>query len=359
MNGLVFFGLAALAVSRLFTAGLSARTAGHVTALLLIAWLGFRYAASGRLSRAWGILAFLVGWFWLPIAGLLGLVTLGVLRRPENRSMPGEKKAPSDAPPPGGAVQTTLPRMEGGFGPESFALLLRVAEEYDRETEFGVSFASPHGEHIIPLLVQDDEGELAIYADAGPWTTATEERFLRWLGLLRTSNREDVRVEVRSEHEVPERLRFYGGQSPRVLLEVAAVPQVKWVDDPHFGTENAALLRRLAIEYFDLEIPEGIAGLEVLDELVVSRLRPDGHMLPWTVLMLGSFFGETLIALYGGEWRIEGKQTGDVTVEIRHGDRVSRANVFGKVMKLFENGIEDSTAAMARALEDIARGERG
>jgi hypothetical protein len=354
MNGLIFFGLAAAALSRVFVAGLSARAGGHTVALLLIALLGFRYASTRRLSRTWGIAAFIVGWFWLPIVGLVGLWALGVVWRGENRAKENEG---ASRPLVGGSVgETMLPNLTSGYGPQSFALLLAVAEEYEAkgiETEYGVSFASPHGEQIIPLLVQTDEGEKAIYVDANPWTTASEERFLRWLGLLRTSNREDVDVEIRSKEEVPERLRFYCDQGPRVLFEVAAVPQVKWVEDPSFGSENTALLRRLAIEYLDLEMADGITGLEVVDRLVVEVLRPDGHHLPWTVLLLGSFFGERLIAMYDGRWSIEGKRVDEVTVEVRSGERATQADVFGKVMKLFDNGMEDSTAAMARAMADV------
>jgi hypothetical protein len=247
--------------------------------------------------------------------------------------------------------------MEGpkdGYGPESFALLLKVSEEYEgHETTFGEPFASPYGEGAIPILVHLPECELAVYVDANPWTVATEERFLRWLGLLRTSNREELDVDVRGSAEVSERLKFYCTQSPRVLFELAAVPQVKWVDDPDFGPNNVAVLRRLLTEYFDWDVPDDVSGLEVLDNLVATEFLKDGHVLPWTVLMFGSFFGEVLMSLYGGQWKIHGRTTADVTVEIPWaGGSVMEANVFGRVVGLLENGIEDSMSSMTRTIRE-------
>jgi hypothetical protein len=352
VNILLFLAFTAAALCRFLSSPITSRSAGHMVALLLIAVLGFHYARTDRVFRAWGIVAFLIGWFWMPIVGLIGLWSVARMsrRKREPKAPPG--MTPPSSPPESVRPTTAARTGDRGYGPESFALLLRVAEEYkDHETEFGVAFASPQGEHIIPLLVQLRERELAVYVDANPWTPAAEERALRWLGLLRTSNREDLDVVIRGEHPVPERLSFYCGQSPRVLLEVAAVPQVKWVEDPDFGAENAALLRRLAIEYFDLELGEGVAGLEQLDKLIVDVLRPDGHVLPWTVLMLGSFFGESLRHLYGGLWKVGGPKTADVAIEIPGKDgALMEANVFGKVQKLLSNGMEDSTAWMARAI---------
>jgi hypothetical protein len=261
-------------------------------------------------------------------------------------------------------------KIEGGLGPESLALLLQAGTEYEAagaSIEYGVAFTSPFGDHIVPLLVIPRKAERAVYADANPWTTSTEERCLRWLGLLRNSDREDLEVEIRGAHDVPQRLRYYSALRPRVLFEVAAIPQVKWVETPGFAQENAGLLRRLAIEWVDVELREGIAGLERLDDLVVDVLREDGrgYLLPWTVFMLGSFFGEALVSLYGARWKVQGERVGDVTVEIEAaGGAVLEANVFGKVMKLFENGMEDSTAWMARGIgerldESRSRAPRG
>ncbi len=330
--------------------------------LVAVAGLGYAYASRGRLARAWGILAFLVSWYWIPAAGLVGLWTLARLKRSEHERRT-EDVAPRAPPPPTGAGRPMAGmRIEGGLGPASLALLLEAGAEYEAagaSAEYGVSFTSPFGDHIVPLLVTSRDAERAVYADANPWTTATEERCLRWLGLLRNSDREDLEVEIRGAHEVPGRLRYYSALRPRVLFEVAAIPQVKWVEEPGFAQENGALLRRLAIEWVDVDLDEGIAGLEKLDRLVVEILREggQGHLLPWTVFMLGSFFGEALVSFYGGRWKVQGERVGDVTVEIEAtGGAVLEANVFGKVMKLFDNGGEDSTAFMARSIGERLRG---
>jgi len=363
MNVLVFGGFAVLAAWRLFGGALSARIVLQAALLMAVAVLGYAYASRGRLSRAWGILAFLASWYWIPAAGLVMLWTLARLKRGDHgrRSEGAAPNAGNAAPPRSGGTGMPAMRIEGGLGPESLALLLAAGAEYEAagaSIEYGVSFTSPFGDHIVPLLVIPREAERAVYADANSWTTATEERFLRWLGLLRNSDREDLEVEIRGAGEVPERLRYYCALRARVLFEAAAIPQVKWVDEAGFSRENAALLRRLAIEWVDTELGEGIAGLEGLDRLVVDVLREDGrgHVLPWTILMLGSFFGEALVALYGGRWKVRGERVGEVTVEIEAaGGAILEANVFGKVMKLFENGMEDSTAWMARGIGERLR----
>ncbi len=359
MNALVFGAFAILAAWRLFAGALSVRSVLQAAVLVAVAGLGYAYAARGRLSRAWGILAFLVSWYWIPAAGVVALWTLARMKRGEHEGrVRGAAPRAASTPPPN-SEGTRMPGMkiEGGLGAESLALLLQAGAEYEAagaSIEYGVTFTSPFGDHIVPLLVTPREAERAVYVDANPWTAATEERCLRWLGLLRNSDREDLEVEIRGAHEVPERLRYYSALRPRVLFEVAAIPQVKWVEEPGFAEENETLLRRLAIEWVDVQLGEGIAGLEELDRLVVGVLREDdrGHILPWTVFMLGSFFGEALVSLYGGRWKVQGERVGDVTVEIEAegGGAVLQANVFGKVMKLFDNGMEDSTAWMARGI---------
>lgn len=363
MNVFVFGGFMVLAAWRLFSDALTARSVMQAVVVAGVAAFGYAYASRGRLSRAWGILAFLVSWYWIPVAGLVCLWTLARLKQGDHEKRAGGS-APDKvrtAPPTSEAAGMPGMKIEGGLGPESFALLLRAGAEYEAagaSIEYGVSFTSPFGKHIVPLLVTTSEADLAIYVDASAWTTSTEERCLRWLGLLRNADREDLDVEIRGAQEVPERLRYYSALRPRVLFEVAAIPQCKWVDEAGFAQENAALLRRLAIEWLDVELGEGIAGLEELDRLVVEILREDGrgHLLPWTVFMLGSFFGEALVSLYGGRWKVQGERVGDVTVEIEGaGGAILEANVFGRVMKLFENGMEDSTALMGRGISEGLR----
>ncbi len=242
MNLLVFGVFVAVALSRLWTSDLTWGSGARVAVLVAVALLGYRYASSRRLSRTWGILAFLVSWYWIPPVGLVGLLTLGRLRGGHDRKSEDKPTAPAPAvggTAPGGVGMTRV-ALEGGYGPESLALLLEVASEYqDAETEYGVGIRSPFGEHIVPLMVRTVKREFGIYADANPWTTASEERCLRWLGLLRTSELEDLEVEIRGEHGVHERLRYYSGLRRRVLFEVAAIPQVKWVDAEGFASENA------------------------------------------------------------------------------------------------------------------------
>jgi hypothetical protein len=151
---------------------------------------------------------------------------------------------------------------------------------------------------------------------------------------------------------VPERLRlrFYSGRSPRVAFELLGLLHIRLFEQADFGRENAATLGRLAKEYLDVGLGDGIDGLEALDQVVVELLRPSGPILASTVLLLGSYFGEALIAAYGGRWSVRGPTTGGVSVEIVSPAGTMNADVFGKVQKLYANGMEDSTAWMARSI---------
>jgi len=409
VNVLVFGAFCVVAVSRLLASGVSVRTVGHVVALLLIAWLGYRAASSDRLSPAWGIVAFVVGWFWMPVVPLAALWALSVRKKstdrveatkPQNVAKEVDRSDPSPRPPrvsasePGGlglwlltlkAVVLALwdfcvrrirkrrvvaakakkerdksetPRVSPGdvAAFQQQLLTLKVAAEYEGKVKaFNAPLSSVYAEGVIPLLVEVGGRERGIYVESGEWDWPARQRCLRWLGALRTSDREDLEVEIRSEEVVPEAVSFYTAKSPRVLFELVSFLQFRWVGISDFGAQNAQTLRRLAAEYLEREVAEGEQGLETLDRLVVDLLRPAGQILPSTLILIGSFFGEVLIARNGGRWLVRGDDLDDVAVEIASSAGTIEANVFGKVVKLFQNGMEDSMAFMARSIGERLR----
>jgi hypothetical protein len=231
------------------------------------------------------------------------------------------------------------------------ALNLATTEFAGTPPRLEAPFHSVYGEGVVPLLVGDADARRGIYVDVAPWTAAAKEECLRWLGLLRTSDLDDLLVEIRSDARVPPDVAFFSGRSARIDFELVGLLQVRLFGDPAFAPANAANLRRLSAEYLDLPLRDGHAGLEDLDRLVVEVLRPDGHILPSTILLLGCFFGEALGRMHGGRWNVAGPTSDQVTVEVATPGGVLAANVFGKVTKLFHNGIEDSTYAMALAIE--------
>lgn len=352
---LTFGVLALLALSRLTTQAASPRTVGQVTALLLIALVGFRYASFGRVSRAWGALAFVVAWFWLPVLPLIALWLVG-RRRPAVSLEPGAPAEARASPvPPGADGQKVDARIASGEGVPAISqslLALKVAAEAGQKVKaLHAPFASVYGDGVVPVLLETEGRELGLYTESGPWDWPAKERCLKWLGLLRTSDREDLEVEIRSDAEVPELVTFYARNTPRTVFELVGFLQYRWAV-PEFARENAATLRRLASEYLGLELGRGEAGLEALDRLVAETLRADGHVLPSSVILLGSFFGETLVERHGGNWLTRGEDIEEVVVEVRAAAGVIEANVFGKVLKLFRNGIEDSTLWMARSIAE-------
>jgi hypothetical protein len=231
------------------------------------------------------------------------------------------------------------------------ALKLATTEFAGRPQRLAEPFHSIYGEGVVPLLVDDGEARRGIYVDVVPWTPAAKEECLRWLGLLRASELEDLAMEIRSDGPVPADITFFSGRSPRIDFELLGLLQVRVFGHAGFAAANATNLRRLSAEYLDLQLRDGQAGLQDLDRLVVEVLRADGHILPSTILLLGCFFGEALGRMHGGRWNVAGPTSDQVTVEVATPGGVLAANVFGKVTKLFHNGIEDSTYAMALAIE--------
>jgi hypothetical protein len=231
------------------------------------------------------------------------------------------------------------------------ALKLATGEFAGKRYRLDAPFHSVYGEGVVPVLVDDDGGRCGIYVDVAPWTPTAQEECLRWLALLRTSELEDLPVEVRSDAPVPPELAFFSGRAARIVFELVGLLQVRLFRDPGFAAANAANLKRLSAEYLGFDLRDDRDGLDDLDRLVVEVLRPEGHILHSTVLMLGCFFGEALVRHLGGRWNVAGPTAEDVTVEVPTSGAVVAANVFGKVVKLFHNGLEDSTRAMALAIE--------
>lgn len=377
-EAIVFGGLGVMALSRLLAASASASTLGHVAALLAIAFLGYQGASQGRFSRSWGILAYVAGWFWMPIVPLVALWGMSVMWGKPNpggaprglsRLTKHESAEPavalrsSETPTAVSLADREQHRSDGAsLSPElvhfqqSFFTLKVAAEHQGKVKALHAPFTSVYGDGVVPLLLADAGREWGIYVEPGKWDWPAKERCFRWLGLLRTSDREDLDVEVRSEEAVPEMVSAFTGSAPRVVFELVACLQYRWVPVADFGKQNALTLRRLASEYLAIDVGEGDAGLEALDRLVVGVLRPMGQILPPTVILLGSLFGETLIGRHGGRWLIRGDDIDDVAVELVSPSGVVEANVFNRIIKLFNNGVEDSTVWMARSIADRLAG---
>ena len=229
-------------------------------------------------------------------------------------------------------------------------LNIATAELAGQAVRLHVPFYSVYGEGVVPLLVGGEDTR-GFYVDVAPWTAAAREECARWLALLRTSDREDLRIEIRSDGPVPEDLAFVARRSPRTEFELLGLLHVRLPADAAFAAGNAATLRRLAAEYLDRDLRHGLAGLVDLDRLVLEVLRADGHVLPSTLLLLGSMLGDTLVRGLGARWDLREVASNRVAVVRDSAAGPLTVDVFGKVARLIKNGIEDSTFAMARSLE--------
>jgi len=368
---ILFGALALLALSRLAHPSATARTIGVAVVLMAIAAEGYRYARRHPIGRALGSVAFLIGWVSSPLLALIALVVAERLTKPRTTATHDAAVVP--APPrihgaqdsPGPAVVPVAAASDGnevtssdltGFA-RHFLTLKAAAAAGEYTKGFDSPFVSPYGDGVIPLLVEEQGREVAVYVEAGPWDSAKVEDFLKWLALLRSSDRNELDVRVESDAPVPATARFYAGRSPAIEFELMALLQLRWVPYERFGPDNAQTLARLAQEYLGRELTPDLEGLQALDALIVEDLGSAGHpVLPATHLLAGSFFGEVLIALYGGEWVVQGDHASDISVRVTSPRGDADANVFGKIAKLVRNGIEDSTAAMAESIGEPGSG---
>ncbi len=349
LAAVVFGGLSLVALSRLLSAAASARTLGQVVVLLLIALLGYRYGKADRFLRIAGIIAFVVAWFWMPIVPLLALCGTCIWA---SKRKPIAQPAAKSEPTQPALKQKLLPL---DMVNATMALQLAGGEFDGKVRNMAVAFGSIYGEHSIPLLVELEGREHAVYVETGAWDNAAKTRWYKWVAALRTSEREELPVLIRSPTDIPDDVSTYAENSPRNAFELTGMMNVKWTDTPHFTELNAATLRRLAHEYFGIDLGQGLDALERVDQFVIERLGPSGRVLPSTLLLIGSFFGEALIAELGGEWKVRGRSASDVMVEIAKNGKTVEGNVFGKAAKLLRNAREDSLAAMAKSMLDQLR----
>lgn len=354
LERVVFGAFAALAVSRLWLRPGGPWIVVEVVVLVLLAFYGHRYASSGLLSRVSGILVFLAGWFWSPVAALITLWIMAWLKRFHRRATV-ENQAPGlpvdvQQDPDFGGPQSEAAAHELA----QQALTLRVASEC-KVKRFHAPFSSVYGDGVVPLLVDVDGTERGLYVEVGPWEWEKKEQYFRWLGLLRTSDLEDLAVEVRSDTDVPADVTALTVRTPRAVFEVVGLLQMKWGSVAALD-ENATNVKRLAREYLEVDLSDDEQGLETLDKLVVDVLRPAGNVLPSTLMLLSCFFGRVLLNRHGGRWLVNGEDPEQIVVELRSPVGRIEANVFGKVLKLYHNGIEDSTLWMARSMADRLAG---
>lgn len=151
---------------------------------------------------------------------------------------------------------------------------------------------------------------------------------------------------------------FWTSYSPRAQLELDAVKRTKTEQEKDFARKNALLARELVLKHCGREIGDGLDGLKTLDECLTMDLKAEerGRPLrvepaPATVFLFGCLAGEILIGLFGGTWVVIGD--GDVAIDIALPDgSVVQANVLGKVLKRFRNGLEDSVHQLAEGIAE-------
>lgn len=105
--------------------------------------------------------------------------------------------------------------------------------------------------------------------------------------------------------------------------------------------QNAQLVISIAENQLDTKIGfdrEGVAWLDGYIQRQHEHGDPENH--EGLISTLGSFFGECIIATYGGEWK-QTEYGWSVTFE-----NGNAAFPFAKVAKQLENGSDDSVLAM-------------
>lgn len=161
---------------------------------------------------------------------------------------------------------------------------------------------------------------------------------------------------VKRKWQKPSGTFFRVSQSPRAKLEIEAVKKTKSEQEKDFARTNADTARALVFKHCGRRIGKGLEGLASLDECITTDLRAEERGIrlqvepaPATIFLFGCLVGEILIELFGGTWVMIGE--GDVAVDIPLGKGgIAQANVLGKVLKLFQNGLEDSVTQLAEAL---------
>jgi outer membrane protein assembly factor BamB len=163
---------------------------------------------------------------------------------------------------------------------------------------------------------------------------------------------------VKRKWQKPSGTFFRVSQSPRAKFELEAAKKTKSEQEKDFATTNADTARALVFKHCGRRIGKGLEGLTSLDECITTDLRAEERGIrlqvepaPATIFLFGCLVGEILIELFGGRWVMIGE--GDVAVDIPLGKGgIAQANVLGKVLKLFQNGLEDSTRFLADGIAD-------
>jgi hypothetical protein len=118
----------------------------------------------------------------------------------------------------------------------------------------------------------------------------------------------------------------------------------------------ADLARVVATEHGAPLTVEGVATVErALAE--TAGTREENELAYWSaVVKLGAFAGAVLISLNGGDWRVveTGSLPFSVITTFKGGE--ATVNLLGKAVKLFEDGPEDSVAALVRMVSSQRTG---
>jgi len=121
----------------------------------------------------------------------------------------------------------------------------------------------------------------------------------------------------------------------------------------HDPATDSALFEAKSNEFFDSygilrvsDAPTGVGFLSIVDELLEAFAKEiEGQGLFFTddfVLKLGSAIGESYRHIFVGEWRYSSKQERWVVAFHSPNGSVYEINVFNKLIKRLENGMEDS-----------------
>lgn len=120
---------------------------------------------------------------------------------------------------------------------------------------------------------------------------------------------------------------------------------------PNYNELHTEMVKR----NFGVELSHDEASFAQLDEIIEEGWSGNPPMMGNTIIMFGSFAGESIRHLLGGHWAYD-EEMGYHLAGL--GGTSTKVFPFGKVEKRFLNGEEDSLAAYYAAVKQIVQQER-
>lgn len=247
--------------------------------------------------------------------------------------------------------------------------ILQVAGHYERRgariIELFKEIQSPKGQTVLPIHLEDEDGEAFVEVETGPWSDEAVDAALRAVAVLRSSEHAGTEVGILSAYPVPADVMFFYSRAPAALFQLALLD-----GDVEHPEEFAETFRRAAAEHWGINLDYEVETLPLVEELLMAALNEDPEsstenapageapVLRELVDGLGCYVGEGIRrnSPEAGNWR-PASDWGDEAAVLEVGD--FDLDPLGKARAFLLEGPEDSVAFYAEFVLRELRGTSG